>query len=363
MIDNRALLAQLMAEGRLDIARGALFDETPPPLPEGFDFDRVEGMLLGLAIGDSLGNSSEGISPAAREDGVGGEVRNYLPTPYAEGRAVGVPSDDTQLAFWTLEQLLQDGGLVPDHLADRFCRERVYGIGSTVRKFIAKRQVGWPWYECGPKSAGNGALMRIAPVLLPHLRQPSTALWADAALAAAVTHNDSAAIASSVAFVRMLWSALRGEAPPPGGWHTLFVATARDLERDARYRSRSPHYSDFVGPLWQFVQTEVGKALAEGWRIRDACDRWYSAAYLLETAPSVLFIVDRLAGDPEEAILRAVNDTKDNDTIAAIVGAFVGALHGARALPDRWRAGLLGRTAAADDGRVFELIAAAKAAF
>jgi len=53
-----------------------------------------------------------------------------------------------------------------------------------------------------------------------------------------------------------------------------------------------------------------------------------------------------------------VNDTFDNDTIAAVVGAAVGALHGARALPSRWRAGLLGRTGAADDGIVFRLIEA-----
>ena len=54
--------------------------------------------------------------------------------------------------------------------------------------------------------------------------------------------------------------------------------------------------------------------------------------------------------------MRAVNDTRDNDTIAAIVGAAVGALHGEAALPVRWRQGLLGRTREADDGRVFELL-------
>ena len=57
--------------------------------------------------------------------------------------------------------------------------------------------------------------------------------------------------------------------------------------------------------------------------------------------------------------MRAVNDTCDNDTIAAIVGAAVGALHGARTLPASWRAGLLGRTGASDDGVVFRLIEAA----
>ena len=46
----------------------------------------------------------------------------------------------------------------------------------------------------------------------------------------------------------------------------------------------------------------------------------------------------------------------DNDTIAAIVGAAVGALHGEAALPKRWRDNLLGRTMEADDGRVFDLL-------
>jgi ADP-ribosylglycohydrolase len=71
--------------------------------------------------------------------------------------------------------------------------------------------------------------------------------------------------------------------------------------------------------------------------------------------PSVLWILAQHAHDPEAAIVRAVNDTHDNDTIAAIVGAAVGALHGARALPAAWRAGLLGRTGAADDGEIFRL--------
>jgi ADP-ribosylglycohydrolase len=72
--------------------------------------------------------------------------------------------------------------------------------------------------------------------------------------------------------------------------------------------------------------------------------------------PTVLHILARHADDPEEAIVRAVNDTRDNDTIAAIVGAVVGALHGRAALPRRWVDGLLGRTREDDDGRVFELI-------
>jgi ADP-ribosylglycohydrolase len=108
------------------------------------------------------------------------------------------------------------------------------------------------------------------------------------------------------------------------------------------------------GPLWRFVQEHVPR-LADVAPL-DAQSEWHSGAYLLETVPTVLHILMHHADDPEAAIVCAVNDTKDNDTIAAIVGAAVGALHGETALPERWRRNLLGRLGDADDGRVFELI-------
>jgi ADP-ribosylglycohydrolase len=59
---------------------------------------RIRGMLLGLAIGDALGNTSEGMLPDERKTRCG-EIRDYLPNRHADGRRVGLPSDDTQLAF------------------------------------------------------------------------------------------------------------------------------------------------------------------------------------------------------------------------------------------------------------------------
>ena len=51
-----------------------------------------------------------------------------------------------------------------------------------------------------------------------------------------------------------------------------------------------------------------------------------------------------VGSNPEEAIVRAVNDTLGNDTVAAIVRAAVGALHGRASLPRRSMDGLFGRT-------------------
>lgn len=357
--DSRDTLNDLFATGLIDLQRGALFD-TVPKLHEAAVSPRVEGMLLGLAIGDALGNTSESLRPGERR-AYHGEVRDYLPNPYADGRAVGLPSDDTQLAFWTLEQLLADDGLDPGSLARRFASQPIFGLGSTVREFLLNRRDGLPWHRCGPKSAGNGALMRIAPVLVPHLAEPSPALWADTALAAMLTHNDAASTSACLAFVRLLWDLLgMSEPPPPDWWLTTYVETARDLEGEAPYRPRGGRHQDYEGPLWRYAEQVVWDAWRRGLGVREACDGWYSGAFLLETVPSVLYILMLHGDDPEEAIVRAVNDTKDNDTVGAIVGAAMGAAHGVDALPRRWREGLLGRTAAADDGRVFELIAQAQ---
>lgn len=318
-------------------------------------------MLLGLAIGDALGNTTEGRLPSSRRAEYG-EIRDYVPNRHADNRPVGLPSDDSQLAFWTLERLLEDDGLDPERLADTFASRHIFGIGKSVRAFISARKSGLPWYEAGQHSAGNGAVMRVAPVLLPHLSTPSAALWDDAIAAGAVTHNDASSIGACVAFVGMLWELLGMEQPPAPSWYLdTYCQRARLIEGEAAITPRHPELAkSFRGPVWRLVDTSVREALAAELSVLKACDRWYSGALLLETIPSALYVLARHAGDPEEAIVRAVNDMKDNDTVAAIVGAAVGALHGSDKLPRRWRENLLGRTTGDDDGRVFELIEQAR---
>jgi ADP-ribosyl-[dinitrogen reductase] hydrolase len=362
--DNRALLERLFDDGAIHVERAGILETMPSPAPIPATpalADRVEGMLLGLAIGDALGNTTEGMTPQMRGMTFG-EIRSYLPQPRARGREIGLPTDDTQLAFWTLEQLLEDGALVPESLGRRFCRDRtrIVGIGGTVAEFLHDHcENARPWHASGPRSAGNGALMRIAPVLVPHVARPSPALWADVALAAMLTHNDPAAIAASLAFVDLLWRCLATkEAPAPEWWLDTFIAAMRPLEGETGYRPRSLRYS-YEGPVSEFAETVVRAALRHRLAVSDACEEWLSGAFLLETMPSVLYILCRHGHDPEQAIVRAVNDTTDNDTIAAIVGAAVGALHGRAKLPERWIEGLSGRTLERDDGRVPQLIAQA----
>jgi len=364
MIDNTPVLKHMLSQGTIRLKDSDILYQAPLPLPESFRFEKVEGMLIGLAVGDALGATSEGREPAERKRQFG-EIRDYVPGRRSGFRAVGAATDDTQFSFWTLEQLIDDRGLDPDNLARKFCKDRIVGIGNTTREFLRNYKDGHlPWYKAGIDSLGNGALMRMAPILLPYLRDPHPSLYADAALDSMITHNAFANNASCVAFVRMLWKLLpMTSAPEPEWWIEEFCSTARSLEGNKRYRRHGLHYAESEGPLWKFTQEVCRQALSKRLSVGEACSSWGSGASLLETVPSVLYILAICGDDPEEAIVRAVNDTLDNDTIASIVGAAVGAIHGLAGIPERWVKRLTGRIREGGGCEVFKLILHAKQVF
>ena len=111
-----------------------------------------------------------------------------------------------------------------------------------------------------------------------------------------------------------------------------YVGYARPLDGESRYRPRGGSFEGkYEGPIWRFVAERLPRTLAARTGALAAADEWSSGAYLLETVPTALYVLTLHAHDPEQATARAVNDTCDNDTIAAIVGAAVGALHGEEA--------------------------------
>ena len=59
MRKNRLILEELFGTGEIALRRSSLFDESPELLPHTFSFDRIDGMMLGLAIGDAMGITTE----------------------------------------------------------------------------------------------------------------------------------------------------------------------------------------------------------------------------------------------------------------------------------------------------------------
>jgi hypothetical protein len=80
---NRETFEELFQTNGIDIRRSGLFDLDPAPLPRDFDFDRIEGMMLGLTVGDALGITTEVMIPRDRHRHYG-EIRDCLPNRYVQ---------------------------------------------------------------------------------------------------------------------------------------------------------------------------------------------------------------------------------------------------------------------------------------
>ena len=326
--DHARLLDRLFDEGLINLLRGRLLGEEPAPLPATFDWDRVDGMLLGIAIGDALGNSTESMSGESRRD-VYGEVRDYLPTG-AAGRS-RLPLPTTRSSPSGRSTRCSGPRLRPRELAHRFSAEEIFGIGSAVWEAIdvlrRGRFPGTGAARSRPATAPSCASLRCSPP--PCARPPPTCGSTRRSRRSSPTTTRlrprPASPSSPCSGGCSVWT--RRPSRPGGG--ALRRPRARP-RGETGYRPRGGAFTDYEGPLWRFVEQRLPDAHERGLSAVDACDAWYPGAYLLETVPSVLYVLARHAGDPEEAIVRAVNDTKDNDTVAAIVGAAVGALHGAR---------------------------------
>jgi hypothetical protein len=115
-MQNKYSIQDIVQKYSAEIELSPFFESDPTSIGAEILFSKVRGMMLGLAVGDALWNMTESVLPDERIDAFI-EIRDYLPNPYAGGRRVGLPTDDTQMAFWTLEQTLEDGELIPERLA------------------------------------------------------------------------------------------------------------------------------------------------------------------------------------------------------------------------------------------------------
>ncbi len=144
--------------------------------------DRYRGALLGLAAGDALGTTLEFRPPGTFtpiDDMVGGGPFHLEP---------GEWTDDTSMALCLAESLIECRGFdAVDQLARyvRWWRDghlssngRCFDIGNAVSAALARfERTREPW--CGstdPHTAGNGSLMRLAPVVLAHAHDPALAV-------------------------------------------------------------------------------------------------------------------------------------------------------------------------------------------
>ena len=161
--------------------------------------DRYLGALLGLAAGDALGTTLEFKPPGTFTpitDMVGGGPFNLSP---------GQWTDDTSMALCLAESLIESNGFDPIDQLSRYVRwkrhghhsstDRCFDIGGTVLSALARfERYSLPWSGSTDEySAGNGSIMRLAPVPLYFASDPEVAI-ARAADSSRTTHGAREAI-------------------------------------------------------------------------------------------------------------------------------------------------------------------------
>ncbi len=280
---------------------------------------RFRGSLIGLAAGDALGTTLEFRDPGTFEpinDIVGGGEFALEP---------GQWTDDTSMALCLAESLIECGGFDARHQMDLYVRwyeegylssnGRCFDIGNTVSDALHKfLRTGEPFAgSTDPLSAGNGSLMRLAPISM---------FYADdllktvefAAASSRTTHGCTEAVDACRLYSYMLFHALNGASKETilselttdgnGVWTTSPLCESIDSVARGSYRYREP-------------PTIKG------------------SSYVVKSMEAALWAFHRSNSFREGALL-AVNLGEDADTTGAIYGQLAGAFYGIDGIPTEW---------------------------
>jgi ADP-ribosyl-[dinitrogen reductase] hydrolase len=306
------------------------------------------GCLFGGAIGDALGMPVTGRTIAQIAE-IGG-IRDFMAA--SDTAPVAIPltaladaevddllvpgqwTDDTQLTLALAEALIDEQGLfIPDAWAHQLVRwlnesPRAPGL-SSLQAAVQLRTGGALWDEAAdPDGGGCGAATRVAPIALafPHdsdIRRKS------AYLQAMTTHGHPDAHAAAIAIVEAVAAVLPIMPDTLHDWRgSEFLQRLIDT-----VRAYSPDFAEFSRCL-ELAQTLLIDKVDSPTAVRVLG----VSAWSREAVPTALYLVARHPADLEELLLAAVNQTGGAvESIASIAGAIGGALHGATALPGRWR--------------------------
>ncbi|MEB3230085.1 MAG: ADP-ribosylglycohydrolase family protein [Leptolyngbyaceae bacterium] len=273
---------------------------------------RFRGCLLGLATGDAVGTTVEfrprGSFPPVT-DMVGGGPFGLNP---------GQWTDDTSMALCLATSLLSQNSFDAVDQMNRYCDWYDHGylsstgecfdIGNaTSRSLRQYRQFGNPFSGSShSRSAGNGCLMRLAPVPMFFYPDRDRTIHFSGE-SSRTTHGAVECIDASRLFGDILHRALSG-------------ASKDEI-------------------LWQsdpdIVDSPSIKAIATGIYREKPIDEIESTGYVVHSLEAALWCF-WTTDSYKNAVLKATNLGDDADTTAAICGQVAGAFYGQPGIPSHW---------------------------
>ncbi|WP_282935489.1 ADP-ribosylglycohydrolase family protein [Paenibacillus sp. RC67] len=281
--------------------------------------DRYQGCLFGLAVGDALGTTLEFQSPGSFEpihDMIGGGPFQL---------EAGQWTDDTSMALCLAESLLHCRMFHPLDQIQRYVRWYrdgymsstgiCFDIGNTVRAALERFEQTLEPFSGSIKrmAAGNGALMRLAPVPMYFAEYPEEAIFrsGDSSL---TTHGNVLSVDACRYYGGLIVGALQGRAkdellsycfsPVDGYWEQHILVPEIEMVAAGSYKSKQPPEIKGTG-------------------------------YVVDALEAALWAFYR-SNSFEEGCIMAVNLGDDADTTGAIYGQLAGAYYGVHSIPTDW---------------------------
>jgi len=284
------------------------------------DINRFRGALLGLAMGDALGTTLEFMAPgsfAPISDIVGGGPFDL---------DAGQWTDDTSMMYCLAHSLVRTKKCDLDDQMTLYCRwwqdgvfsvnGKCFDIGNTVQAALQRYQrTGEPKSgDTAPMSAGNGSLMRLAPIPIRYYDSFTDAVEY-AALSSITTHAAIEAVDACRYFSGLMWGALHG--------------VSKEKLLDGIYSPIEKYWDE--NPLCQSITDMIVNA---EYKTKEA-SQIRASGYVMHSLEAVLWAFYR-TDDFESGALDAVNLGEDADTTGAIYGQLAGAYYGERLMPYKW---------------------------
>jgi len=290
--------------------------------------NRYQGSMLGLSVGDALGAPVEFTKKDSFE-----RVEHYR----RGGKfnvAIGEYTDDTAMALCLAQSLIEKNGTDQKDQLSKYLKwfedgymsanGRSIGCGKVTLRALY-RYMSRDCSECGnsrlTKGAGNGSLMRIAPVALFYAHDIKLAMKM-ATKSSLTTHGLPICADASMYMTGLIIGAIEG-------------------------KSKDELLSfDYAKMLFSYIENytfhEEVVALAKGDYKNKSRDEIEAKGYVIKTLESALWAFYNTSTFDEGLIL-VINLGDDADTVGAVYGQLAGAYYGVDAIGKEYRDGLMRR--------------------
>jgi ADP-ribosylglycohydrolase len=343
--------------------------------------DRFAGCLLGGAIGDALGSSTEGRTPQEILSRFGGRVEDFAPPygPKPDGRHKGDGNitDDTLMVLALCRAYLRKGGQMDAHDMASYLLPEIVDKPTWVpefgREMLLLDRLFYPerylfirlrLASANPREAGIGnmvncgAAMYAAPVGLMNAGDPEAAYRHAISLFSA--HQYSYGLEAAGVMAACIAEALR-----PSSSVESVIAAALALAKDGTRAAIAAVVEAARGAPEDEAecQRHLRAAMAPFDTVTGGVQEFTRAGaypsqfHAIEELPLALGFLTIAAGDFRRAVLGAVNYGRDSDSIAGMAGAIIGAMKGRSSLPHPWVETVIQRNRIDFDGMAAHMLA------